>query len=283
VSQIFNIARNAFRRGYGGEMLRKLWVRWHDKSRATRDECVEWCRRRQVDAAHWARSIDARLWTEAEAFFREQQEVAGHKSRELGLRVGGAGFYELLYFLVRLVRPEVIVETGVAFGFSSRAFLRALAKNGAQSARLYSSDFPYFRLTDPERIIGCLVEPELRAHWSLLIGSDRDNLKRIADDVPRIDLLHYDSDKSYSGREFALRTLGPKLAEGALILFDDIQDNSHFRDFVERQGRPYLVFESGGKWIGLTGGPDLLYSSSGVRLAGRKTAVQSAAPSTVST
>jgi predicted O-methyltransferase YrrM len=283
MSQFLNIARNAFRRGYGGEMLRKLWIRWRDRGRTRREKSVDWCRQHQVDAVRWANSIDAGLWSEAEAFFREQQEVAARKSKELGLRVGGAGFYELLYFLVRLVRPETIVETGVAFGFSSRALLKALAENRAGFARLYSSDFPYFRLSDPERIIGCLVEPALHEHWSLLIGGDRENLKRIVRDVRRIDFVHYDSDKSYSGREFALRTLGPKLAKAALILFDDIQDNSHFRDFVEREGRTHLVFESGGKWIGLTGGPDLLYSSSGGRLAGRKTAAQSAAPSTVST
>ncbi|HJR82843.1 MAG TPA: class I SAM-dependent methyltransferase [Sphingomicrobium sp.] len=262
-------------------MLRKLWVRLVESGPATRDESVDWCRDHRVDAAQWARSIDARLWAEAEAFSREQQEVAGRKSKELGLRVGGAGFSELLYFLVRLTRPEAIVETGVAFGFSSRAFLRALAENGGP-ARLYSSDFPYFRLTDPERIIGCLVEPDLHGHWSLLIGSDRQNLKRIVHDVPRIDLFHYDSDKSYSGRQFALRTLGPKLGKDALILFDDIGDNSHFRNFVRRHGRSHLVFESGGKWIGLTGGPELLYSNAGICVKSED-AAQPAAPSRAST
>jgi predicted O-methyltransferase YrrM len=256
---MINIVRNALRPGYGGEMLRKLSLRWRERGAAARREMIEWCRQRQADSAAWARSMDDRLWDEASAFAREQRERAVQKSDELGIPVGGAGFYELLYFLVRFLRPETIVETGVAFGFSSRAFLRALAENDKDRGKLYSSDFPYFRLGEPERIIGCLVEPELRTRWVLLIGSDRKNLMRIAADVATIDLLHYDSDKSYSGRRFALRMLGPRLAEDALVLFDDIQDNAHFRDWVEEERRAHLVFEFGGKWIGLTGGPDHLY------------------------
>lgn len=267
---MINVARNALRAGYGGEMLRKLWVRWSERSSNARDQSIEWCRQHQVDPVGWASSIDPQLWSEAEAFSREQQALALRKSEELGARVGGAGFYELLYFLARLTRPHTIVETGVAFGFSSRAFLQALADDPSGSGKLYSSDFPYFRLADPERIIGCLVEPELRKRWVLLIGSDRKNLKRIARDVTTIDLLHYDSDKSYSGREFALRTLKARLAEKALILFDDIQDNSHFRDFVERERRAHLVFEFEGKWIGLTGGPGSLFRKRGGRQARSK-------------
>jgi predicted O-methyltransferase YrrM len=254
VPRILNIARNALRRGYGREMLRKLWVRWRDRGRGRTAETIGWCRQRQIDPVQWASSIDSSLWEEAEAFASEQRLLAARKSEEVGTQLGGAGFYELLYFLTRLSRPKTIVETGVAFGFSSRAFLLALARNGRETGRLYSSDFPYFRMADPERIIGCLVERELRQNWLLLIGSDRQNLKVIARDAPPIDLLHYDSDKSYSGREFALRILGPRLADDAVILFDDIQDNSHFRDFVEESGHAYLVFEFEGKWIGLTGG-----------------------------
>jgi predicted O-methyltransferase YrrM len=256
---MINIVRNSLRPGYGAEMLRKLSLRLREGGTGRRTEASDWCRRRQVDARAWARSIDERLWDEASAFAREQRDLAARKSQELGLPVGGAGFYELLYFLVRVHRPETIVETGVAFGFSSRAFLCALDDNASDDGKLYSSDFPYFRLGEPEKIIGCLVEPELRRRWVLLIGSDRKNLSRIAADAPTIDLLHYDSDKSYSGRQFALRTLGPRLANDALILFDDIQDNLHFRDWVEEERRDHIVFEFGGKWIGLTGGPGRLH------------------------
>jgi hypothetical protein len=82
----------------------------------------------------------------------------------------------------------------------------------------------------------------------------------IAGKVRSIDLLHYDSDKSHEGRTFALHTLAPKLSLDALILFDDIQDNWHFRD-VARE-RPFLVFPSQGKWVGMIGGRPEFYRSS---------------------
>lgn len=257
-STVINIARNAVRPGWGREMLRKLWLRWSERDMPrARDISAAWCRERQTDAADWARALDPDLWRAAETFAAEQQEAAGRKLAELGVRMGGGGFYALLYFLTRLVRPETVVETGVAAGFSSRAFLRALAENGG--GRLISSDFPYFRLEDPERFVGCLVEPDLRARWTLMIGSDRDNLPKIAAAEPRIDLLHYDSDKSHAGRELALRTLRPRLHDTSLILFDDIQDNLHFRNWTEAESGEFRVFEFMGKWIGMRGGPASLY------------------------
>lgn len=246
---------------WGREMLRKAWLRWSERDRLReRAASILWCKEHQSDAAAWARGIDARLWQEAQAFAAEQDQVAVRKSDEMGIRVGGAAFAALLHFVTRLLRPATVVETGVAFGFSSRAFLHALEENG--EGRLWSSDFPYFRLADPERLIGCLIEPGLRDRWTLLVGSDRDNLPRIAADAGRIDLLHYDSDKSRSGRDYALTTFGPKLGEGAVIIFDDIQDNLHFKDWVTAEEREFFVFECNGKWIGMTGGSAQLYKAS---------------------
>jgi predicted O-methyltransferase YrrM len=255
---ISNILRNALRPRWGREMARKLWIRWRERGMArAREDSVAWCRANQIDAEPWARSLDGALWQEARSFADEQSGLADAKSKEMGIPIGGAGFYALLYFLTRLLKPDTIAETGVAFGFSSRAFLRGLEVNGR--GRLLSSDFPYFRQADPERLIGILVEPELRHRWRLLVGSDRDNLPEISASADRIDLLHYDSDKSVSGRAFALNTLSPRLSADALVVFDDVQDNLHFRDWILADGRNHRVFEFQGKWIGLTGGPPRLY------------------------
>lgn len=281
MSLILNLTRNALRPGFGREMTRKVWVRWRERSgKAARADSISWCRAEQIDALEWAKSIDSSLWMEAEAFGEEQQLLATRKANQIGKPLSGAGFYPLLYFLTRFLRPQVIVETGVAFGFSSRAFLEALRLNGA--GHLYSSDFPYFRQQDPERLIGVLVEPDLRDRWTLLVGSDRRNLRRIASSVSSIDLFHYDSDKSYSGRSFAMDTLAARLASNALILFDDIQDNLHFRDWMDATGAPFLVFAFKGKWIGMTGGPAKFYSPT-PRPAEASGPTGSATPSTEST
>ena len=59
----------------------------------------------------------------------------------------------------------------------SLAILRALEKNG--NGHLYSSDFPYFRLENPEKYIGYLAKNENnKNNWFLDIrGDDKALLK----------------------------------------------------------------------------------------------------------
>lgn len=213
---------------------------------------------RQVDMTSWARNLDEASWSEAEQFCLRQRAVASARLWEVGLDLGGGGAYDLLYFLVRVLRPQTVVETGVAAGFSSSAILLALKRNGA--GHLYSSDFPYFRLAEPGRYVGMLVADELRSRWTLRCDGDRNNLPWIVKQVETIDLFHYDSDKSIDGRNFALRTVQSKLGDNAVIIFDDIQDNRHFRDLMAQMNRPFLVFAFEGKWLGMVGGPNRFYS-----------------------
>ena len=68
---------------------------------------------------------------------------------------------------------------------------------------MYSSDFPYFRLNNPEQYIGILAKNESNImDWSLDIRGDDiavNEIKKIGNSP--IDIIHYDSDKSYSGRD----------------------------------------------------------------------------------
>ena len=66
-----------------------------------------------------------------------------------------------------------------------------------------------------------------------------------------IDIAHYDSDKSYQGREFAYPIIWNALKPGGLFISDDIQDNMAFAHFVEESGLRYGVTETGGKYVGI--------------------------------
>ena len=191
------------------------------------------------------------LWAESNHVAREIDRKARAKLAALPVTLGGGGATPCIYFLTRLLKPEVIVETGVAAGYSSQAFLQALDENGA--GELFSSDFPYFRVADPEKYIGCLVDDGLKGRWHLLIEGDESNIPKIAAQVKSIDLVHYDSDKSYAGREFAMKHLMPLLSERGVLLMDDLHDNTFFRDFVSRQSRPWRVFRLGNKFVGMIG------------------------------
>ena len=55
--------------------------------------------------------------------------------------MGGASHIHLLYDCVRLSKAKKVVETGVAYGWSSLAILKALSLTN--NGKLFSVDMPY--------------------------------------------------------------------------------------------------------------------------------------------
>jgi len=195
--------------------------------------------------------LDAELWNETQEFARAFRDRARLRLSQANVSMGGGGAWPLLYFIVRHLRPSVVVETGVAAGWSSAAILGALEHN--ENGELHSSDFPYFRLEDPEPHIGLLVPPELKSRWHLYLKGDDRNLSEIARAVTHIDLVHYDSDKSYIGRRTAMERIRRLIHPGTAAVFDDIEDNFHFRDSTMEINSPHAVCEFEGKFVGIIG------------------------------
>jgi predicted O-methyltransferase YrrM len=249
---VLNILTNMLRPGYFRVMAGKLGRRLSEGRRDdVAAESDAWCAERVEDVDAFARSLDANLWQEACEFGDTLKTRAAEKLAALDFDLGGGGDYRLLYFLARLRSPRVVVETGVAAGYSSTAILTALDAVG--DGKLYSSDFPYFRLANPERYIGFLVDEPLRKRWHLHIEGDEKNLPAICAECGPIDLFHYDSDKYYAGRNRALAMVEPYLADKAIVIIDDIQNDLFFRDYVERRGLPYRVFGFWDKYLGVIG------------------------------
>lgn len=247
-----DIVRNALRRGYLPEMLRKLYTRTHFGFREG-PASEAWVKAQAQSMDLWAEKCDPALWREAVEFQRDLRAWAEPKLEPLrrqGIDLGGGGAAELLYFLTRLHQPQVILETGVAAGWSTTAILAAIKANG--HGHLYSSDFPYFRIADPERYIAYLVPEELKGPWTLHIEGDRRNLDRILVPGLAVDLCHYDSDKSRPGREWFARRVAPHLSPSAVWVWDDISDNLHFRDFGA--DREACVLAREGRSVGVTRG-----------------------------
>lgn len=248
-----NLARNAVRPGYLPVLVRKAFrrlvnaVSW----RPGEAEIRAWCRASATAGGweEWAAARDPDLTQEASAYAARLDREARRLLERAGVSFDGAGSYPLLHFLVLWSRPRVVVETGVAVGYTSRAVLDALRRNGA--GRLYSSDFPYFRRRRPEEMIGLLVPDELRDAWDLHLRGDRANLDRILDRVQRVDLFHYDSDKSYQGRRAAVERVRPYLGEGGLLVMDDISDDGFFRDLVTGADLAYDILPFEGRYVGI--------------------------------
>lgn len=222
-----------------------------------------WCRESQTSFENYSKENDYKLWEETKAYSKSLEKNLKKQYNGLGttnfnenVSGGGSAAYGLLYFMTRYIKPVTAVETGVAAGWSSRAILDGMQKNG--QGELYSNDLHYSdreREYNEDRIekdeVGILVKDELKDRWNLSLGTDKNNLPEIVESVDSIDLFHYDSDKSYSGRSFALSEVNRKLHDDSVIIMDDIEDNLFFRDFVRKQDVVYDVIRPNRKAVGI--------------------------------
>lgn len=154
-----------------------------------------------------------------------------------------------LYSLIRMMKPEVIVETGVASGRSSAAILQALEDNG--QGKLYSIDLgqfyegknPLTYITDEgnselrgfipkDKEVGWLVPSNLRHRWKLIIGDSKTELPKLITGLNKIDIFYHDSEHSYENMTFEGKAVWPLIPRGGFIVFDDIKWNQAFNDFT---------------------------------------------------
>lgn len=246
-----NILINFFKKNYFLVIVKKIFKRFEKN---TSEEAKKWAEENNKHSIdEFFCSIDTQLYEKVKMEIKVIQKFAQNKLSKLNVSLGGGGNYILLYFLIRKFKPLNIVETGVGAGWTSLAILRAIKKNG--KGFLYSSDFPYFRLENPEKYIGYLAKYDSNEdNWFLNIRGDDIALPKIVKRLDNnIDLFHYDSDKSYSGRDNALKILSSKIDSKTIIIFDDIQNNLHFKNYVQKNKKDFRVYKFEGKYIGITG------------------------------
>jgi predicted O-methyltransferase YrrM len=144
----------------------------------------------------------------------------------------------LLYALVRLGRPGIVVETGVANGHSSMIILSALDANGF--GELHSFDI--------SSSVGSLVNETERSRWTMHVCPRRSagaEFQRLVEDLGPVDLFLHDSDHSYVVQLADLLSVWPVLSPGATIVVDDVNEAWAFFDFVQaRDGVAIGLFDS---------------------------------------
>ena len=182
-----------------------------------------------------------------EQIFPEELQQASQKEKECPIKMGGAGALELIYYACEFASAKNVVETGVAYGWSSLAALLSIQK---RSGILYSSDMPYLS-QDGDQYVGCVVPKHLKSHWKLFRHADKESLPKIFVDATSIDVVHYDSDKSYEGRSWAYGELYRHLRKGGVFISDDIGDNAAFQDFCEKKNIIPTIVAFEGKYVGV--------------------------------
>lgn len=125
----------------------------------------------------------------------------------------------IAYACCRLLRPRLVVETGVANGFSSAAILTALREN--DDGRLISIDLPHLH-PRAESSIGAAVDPALHARWDLRLGPATRLLKAIPLGGDPIDLFVQDATHWVRGQLAEYRAAWPRLADRGFLITDDV-------------------------------------------------------------
>lgn len=116
------------------------------------------------------------------------------------------------YAMARIMKPKVIIETGVDKGLGSMALCAALLRNERDGfpGRYYGTDL----MASAGYL---LIEPYARV-GKILYGDSIESLSKFSE---KIDLFINDSDHSaeYEAREY--ETIWPKLSERAIVLSDN--------------------------------------------------------------
>lgn len=129
----------------------------------------------------------------------------------------------IIYTVVRALKPEVTIETGVENGISTYFILSALERNGY--GLLYSIDIS--ETLDSTGVkegkkTGWLVPGGLKHKWNFLLGDSKEVLPKILSELKSVDIFMHDREHTYEHMSFEFRTAWRYLHDGGVLLSDDI-------------------------------------------------------------
>ncbi len=170
-----------------------------------------------------------------------------------GHSLGAIGYTEgiYLYAVLRTVRPEVMVETGVANGFSTAFSLLALQAN--ETGHLHSVDMPreVGREYEPGTFYegegragippgsepGWLIPQPLKERWTLILGRSQEELPPLLERLRTIDTFMHDSEHSFDCMWFEFNAAWPALQQGGVLVSDDVNSTHAFGRFAAQEER----------------------------------------------
>lgn len=143
-----------------------------------------------------------------------------------------------LYVLVRVLDPDLVVETGVNWGESALFITEALRRNG--HGELLSFDLGIdaaresYNLPADAEEVGFLVPEHLSEYWELVLG---DSVEQMADRLPDerdVELFYHDSLHTYDHMMAEFETVLSFMAGGGVLMSEDIDENDAWTDFLDQ-------------------------------------------------
>jgi GT2 family glycosyltransferase len=150
----------------------------------------------------------------------------------------------LLYHIIRWLKPDIVVETGVANGVTSTVILSAMEANN--KGKLYSIDWPGtedLTFVPAGKQTGWMVPEHLRRRWTLEIGRSEEKLVPRLEELEEIDIFLHDSDHSYETMMYEYKAAWPYLAINGFLLSDDVKMNTAFCEFAKDMSRMTMIYK----------------------------------------
>lgn len=146
-----------------------------------------------------------------------------------------------IYSIIRHYRPGVVLETGVANGFSTRLILAALNKNN------------YGKLISVEinSNVGCLLDKMDKRRWKLVVGKPESVLKNTVRGLENIDVFLHDSNHAYKNMTMEFETISKKLGRKSIVMSDDINPHGAFMEFAKKKGLTPIIIPTRKKVFGV--------------------------------
>ena len=138
------------------------------------------------------------------------------------------------YICVRLLKPKILVETGVDKGLGSVVLIRALMRNKEEG-------FPgYYYGTDIDPKAGYLLNSHYKDYGQILYGDSIVSLNKL---TSQVDLFINDSDHSseYEYKEYL--AIKNKLTKRAIILGDNSHSTDKLIKFSIENNRSFILFK----------------------------------------
>lgn len=185
--------------------------------------------------ARWISKVVGCTTEESQAAVDDVATVAA-SVRELAANIEGSGrtYYAQfpapidLFAMIRLVRPKVVVESGVASGVSSTFMLLGTEANS--KGTLHSIDLPVTRERKrggeswaiPSGLSsGWAVPSRLKDNWDLRTGRSEDLLVPLLGELGFVDFYCHDSPVDLKHFQFEMDAVSKRLGPGSLVVADN--------------------------------------------------------------
>jgi Methyltransferase domain len=219
----------------------RTWIAWLFKSREDGNFTYSLTQRCQINLIAGLSTILNKSPDLIQQYLNEIQDDAEFKSHIAGLLPKHPDRYRsdlephvgrrmVWYAIVRAVKPDVVVETGVDQGMGAVVLCAALKLNASEG-----HTGQYFG-TDINPLAGYFLKGEYAKFGKILYG---DSLKSL-ETLEKIDLFINDSDHSASYEQAEYEMVRNKLTASAIVLGDNSHVTSKLAEFSMRYGRRFV-------------------------------------------